>query len=158
MPSPLSLGDVPYSTSLTPTSENRGLPQRKAPHYHSPSRSNPSKPLNHSVAHVRQIRPLTVNEALQYSSLSSIVPYDSGKPRALRDYVTTLTLRKMLYLYQVPPFLTNSPSSQILLNSIRPGLYYNNLTQASFKISVCQKLQNMLSSASNLALANCKAS
>ena len=73
------LGELPYSTSLTPTSENRGLPQRKAPHYHSPSRSNHAKPLNNSTDRVRQIRPLTVNEALQYSSLSSIVPSDSGK-------------------------------------------------------------------------------
>ncbi|MCJ1394624.1 Sister chromatid cohesion protein 2 [Xylographa bjoerkii] len=46
MPPLLSLGELPYSTSLTPTSENRGLPQRKAPHYHSPSRSNHAKPLN----------------------------------------------------------------------------------------------------------------
>ncbi|MCJ1287727.1 Sister chromatid cohesion protein 2 [Xylographa opegraphella] len=48
MPPLSSLGELPYSTSLTPTSENRGLPQRKAPHYHSPSRSNHAKSLNNS--------------------------------------------------------------------------------------------------------------
>ncbi|MCJ1401949.1 Sister chromatid cohesion protein 2 [Xylographa trunciseda] len=78
MPPLPSLGEFPYSTSLTPTSENRGLPQRKAPHYHSPSRSNHAKPLNGGAARTGKIRPLTVNEALQYSSLSSIVPCDSG--------------------------------------------------------------------------------
>ncbi|MCJ1477709.1 Sister chromatid cohesion protein 2 [Lambiella insularis] len=70
--------ELPCSTSLTPTSENRGLPQRKAPYYHSPSHVDPLKHPTGTTARLRQIRPLTVNEALQYSALSSIVPFDSS--------------------------------------------------------------------------------
>lgn len=79
MPPLIYKGDTsPSSIFLAPTSENRGIPQRKTPPYPPPVvKVNGNQHANGTGS--RQIRPLTVSEALQYSPLSSIVPFGSGK-------------------------------------------------------------------------------
>lgn len=79
MPPPAyDVGTTPSTIFLAPTSDNRGIPQRKTPHY-SPPVAKVNGSLHANGAGPRQIRPLTVNEALQYSPLSSIVPFGPGR-------------------------------------------------------------------------------
>lgn len=79
MPPPIHKGDTSPSTIfLAPTFENRGIPQRKTPH-HSPPVVKFNGNLHANGTGPRQIRPLTVSEALQYSPLSSIVPFGPGR-------------------------------------------------------------------------------
>lgn len=79
MPPPIYNVDTgPSTIFLPPTSENRGIPQRKTPHNSPPVvKVNGNLHLNGTGS--RQIRPLTVSEALQYSPLSSIVPFGPGR-------------------------------------------------------------------------------
>ncbi|MCJ1306040.1 Sister chromatid cohesion protein 2, partial [Hypocenomyce scalaris] len=68
------VGNSPSTVFLAPASDNRGIPERKAQHHSQPAaRVNGNRYAN--ITSPVQIRPLTVNEALQYSPLSSIVPF-----------------------------------------------------------------------------------
>ncbi|KAI9877619.1 MAG: Sister chromatid cohesion protein 2 [Pleopsidium flavum] len=67
-------GGAPPSTCLTPTSENRGIPQWKMQQQQQQQPIMPSRYRN-GVGR-RQVRPLTVDEALQYSAFSSTVPHN----------------------------------------------------------------------------------
>lgn len=70
-------GGAPSSQYLTPTSDNRGIPQWKLQQQQQ-QRPGMRSPQNNGFGHP-QVRPPTVDEALQYSSLSSIVPHNPGK-------------------------------------------------------------------------------
>ena len=64
---------IPTSTFLAPTSDNRGIPARKTQY------QTPLQPSNGvSSGNARGPRLLTVDEALQYSPLSSIIPFSPG--------------------------------------------------------------------------------
>ena len=68
------------STYLTPTSDNRAIPQRRMDQQPQQRRQPSDVPVKYTngVVH-RRVRPLTVDEALQYSSLSSIAPHNPGE-------------------------------------------------------------------------------
>lgn len=67
---------IPTSTFLAPTTDNRGIPARKTQY------QTPLQPSNGiytpNSGNSRGPRLLTVDEALQYSPLSSIIPFSPG--------------------------------------------------------------------------------
>ena len=71
-------GGSPPSTFLAPTTDNQAIPQRKSAQHIPPSQGSHARHKNEPAAISRKLRPLSVNEALQYSPLSSIVPFNSG--------------------------------------------------------------------------------
>ncbi len=69
-------GGVPASSFLAPTTDNRGIPQRKTPQYYHPLPTYGVRQAN--GANYTHTRLLTVEEALQFSPLSSVVPFNPG--------------------------------------------------------------------------------
>lgn len=68
---------IPTPTFLTPTTDNRGIPARKT-QYQTPL--HPSYGIHTLTSgNTRGPRLLTVDEALQFSPLSSIIPFSPGK-------------------------------------------------------------------------------
>ena len=108
-------GGVPSSTSLTPTSDNRGIPLWKTQNYQSPTQSPHHPRPNGTTPRSRQPRPLTVNEALQYSPLTSIIPFDSGTTGP--GILTSLLILTIVLLGIIPLPNTEIPTSQPLFSS-----------------------------------------
>ncbi|MCJ1231905.1 Sister chromatid cohesion protein 2, partial [Toensbergia leucococca] len=64
---------MPSPVFFAPTTNNRGIPPNKGQQYHQPSSTNGVRQSNGADPHPARL--LTVDEALQYSALSSVVPF-----------------------------------------------------------------------------------
>lgn len=136
---------IPTSTFLTPTTDNRGIPARKT-QYQTPLQPSNGIHAPHS-GNPRGPRLLTVDEALQFSPLSSIIPFSP-------DIVPLPNAR---LLGSQPIFPTQSEKSgakqslnvldkdigqsrgqsklaQATLNDLRPYLDKNAITNFKFKV------------------------
>ena len=87
IPSTYNAVGMPSPVFFAPTTNNRGIPPNKGQQYHQPSSTNGVRQSNGADPHPARL--LTVDEALQYSALSSVVPFSPGrfaaKSRVSRD-------------------------------------------------------------------------
>lgn len=105
----------PSTTSFTPTSDNRGFPVWKLQQQHQQhqqQRTTMASMQGNGFGH-RQVRSLTVDEALQYSSLSSIVPHNPGETMSLivSTWLLYLCLLDIIPLPAISPGYTSLTST-----------------------------------------------
>jgi hypothetical protein len=115
-PSDHHAGGVPASTFLAPTTDNRGMPQRKTPQYHHPL--SPYGIRQATGVNESHTRLLTVEEALQFSPLSSVVPFNPGWCLlCILTVYANLLKSKLMRQVIIPSLIANIPSSQPIFSS-----------------------------------------